>query len=141
MHRRELGRGRRIAALGAIVILVGCVPLLAWYTLGGDQGELTPIVLDAFDGSGLLPFLAALATLALLTLPYASERPVAIDRAPVYGLLTLLAFAGLALWLPQVFGNLAGLMPDRAPGWWISLVGTIILARGAFEIAQEPPRR
>jgi len=141
MHRRELGRGRIIAALGALVILVASVPLFAWYSLGGEQGEITPIVLDAFDGSGLLPFLASLATLALLTLPYASDRPISIDRPLLYALLTLVAFAGLALWLPQVVGNLAGMTPDRAPGWWIALVGAILLARGAFEIAQEPPRQ
>jgi len=140
MHRRELGRGRIVAALGAIVILVGCVPLLAWYRLGGEQG-LPPITYSAFDGTGLLTFLAALATLALVTLPYASDRPVAIDRAIAYALLALLAFAGIALWLPQVFADLSGLLPDRAPGWWVALVGAIVLARGAYEIALEPPRR
>ena len=140
MHRRELGRGRLIAALGALVILAACVPLLAWYSLGGDGGELTPLVLDAFDGTGRLPFLAALATLALLTLPYASDRPIAIDRPLAYTLLTVVAFAGLGLWLPQVAGNLAGMTPDRAPGWWLALVGSIVLARGTFEIATEPRR-
>ena len=50
MHRRPLGNGRRLAFLGAIVLLVGC--LLPWYTVGGEGG-LPATVYRAFDGPGI----------------------------------------------------------------------------------------
>jgi hypothetical protein len=138
MHRRELGRGRILAALGALIALVGC--LLPWYGLGGVG--VIPIAYGAFDGSGILTFLAALATLALVALPYAvGDRPVGVDRGIVYGLLLLAAAAGLALWLPTVFADLTGIQPQNAPGWWIALVGVLVYARGVFEIVTEPTRR
>jgi hypothetical protein len=85
MHRRPLGNGRRLALLGAVILLVGCV--LPWYSVGGDGG-LPQIVLRAFDGTGIVSFFAALATLALVALPYAAgERPVSIDRGISYAIL------------------------------------------------------
>lgn len=140
MHRRPVGRGRLLAALGALVILAGCV--LPWYGLGGGAGELPGISYRAFDGMGILTFLAAIATLALVALPYAAgDRPVGVDRALAYAVLAVLAFVGIALWIPSVLANLSGLAPDRAPGLWIATVGAIVLARAAYEIALEPPRR
>lgn len=139
LHRRSLGNGRRLAILGALAILVGCV--LPWYSLGGDGG-LPRETFGAFDGPGILPFVAAIATLALVALPYAAgERPVGIDRGLVYGLLATVAVAGVLLWIPNVLGAPIGLLPDRAPGYWVTVVGAIILARGAFEVATERPRR
>jgi len=41
MHRRPLGQGRLLAALGAVLILIAS--FLAWYTAGGDAGGLNPI--------------------------------------------------------------------------------------------------
>lgn len=139
MHRRSLGNGRRLAIVGALLVLVGC--LLPWYTLGGEGG-LPRISFGAFDGAGVLAFLAAIATLAVVTLPYAAgERPVGIDRGIVYGLLAVAALAGLLLWVPSVLGEPLGMLPDRAPGFWLAVVGAILLARGAFEVATEPPGR
>jgi hypothetical protein len=139
MHRRPLGNGRRIAFLGAIVLLVGC--LLPWYTVGGDGG-LPATVYRAFDGTGLASFLAALATIALIALPYAvAGRPVGVDRGLVFGLLAGLAIAGVVLWVPGVLEVPEGLLPDRAYGFWIAAVGSIIMARAAYDIALEPPRR
>ena len=34
-----------------------------------------------------------------------------------------------------------GLLPTRAYGYWISVLGAIILARAAYDIWLEPPRR
>ena len=79
MHRRPLGRGRRLAALAAVIIVVSC--LLPWWQLGGGDGNLTINSRNGFFGSGILVFITALSTIALFTLPYATERPVAIDRA------------------------------------------------------------
>ena len=39
---------------------------------------------NAFEGAGILVFFAGLATIALVTLPYASDRPVSIDRGISY---------------------------------------------------------
>jgi hypothetical protein len=123
--------------IGAIAILIGC--LLPWYALGGGNG-LPLREWRVFDGPGTLTFLAALLTIALVTLPYAmAGRPVALDAWPAYLGFLLLAIAGLVLWAMQ-FVPLApeGFLPDRAPGYWIAVVGTLILARAVFEIHQEP---
>jgi hypothetical protein len=137
VHRRPLGRARRLAVIGALVILVGC--LLPWYALGGGDG-LPLREWRVFDGAGTLPFLAALLTIALVTLPYATAgRPVAIDAWPAYLIFLVLALAGLALFAFQYVPVAPeGLLPNHAPGYWVALVGTLILARAVFEIHQEP---
>ncbi len=136
MHRRPLGRGRWLAALAAVVLLVACV--LPWYTVGDGQG-LTALSLDAFQGAGILVFITALATLALVALPYATESPVAIDRTLSYVLLVALGFAGIVLRIVDALTSglpLDGLRPDRAAGIWLATVALAVLARGAFEISQ-----
>ncbi len=139
MHRRPLGNGRRLALLGAIIVVVGSV--LPWYTLGGDGG-LPPLIMRAFDGTGILAFLAGLATLALIALPYAAgERPMAVDRGLAFGLLAVLALIGLILFLPNAIDAPEGLLPDRGYGFWMTLVGAIVLARAAYDISLEPPHR
>ncbi len=140
MHRRPLGRGRRLAAASAVVMLVGS--LLPWWTVGGADG-LPPISGNAFEASGILVFMAALATLALVTLPFASERPIAVDRWPAYLIVLGLALIGYVL---RVFGLIVegpieSLRPDRAPGLYIVAIGLAGLARAAFEINQEPEPR
>ena len=140
MHSRSLGGGRRLALVGAIVLIVGC--LLPWYTVGGDGG-LPPETYQAFRyPQGLLAFLAGLGTLALIGLPYAmGPRPVALDRGIVFAVLAGAALIGVLLWVPAVLDNPAGLLPTRELGFWISLLGSIVLGRAAFEISREPPRR
>lgn len=140
MHRRTLGRGRRLAFLGVLIVLVSAG--LPWYTLGGGTGELTALVYNIWDGAGLATLLAALATVAVMTLPYAMvDRPVAMDRGLTYGLLAIVAVAGVALWLIQFLGTPEGFLPDRAPGLWLAAVGVIVLSRAAYEISLEPPQR
>lgn len=142
MHRRPLGNGRRLAILGSVILIVGS--LLPWYSVGGDGG-LPQIVLRAFDTTGIVSFLAALATLALVALPYATgERPVAIDRGISYAILAAIAVGGVILFpltYPGILDALEGLLPDRAYGFWISALGAIILARAAYDIWLEPPPR
>lgn len=140
MHRRPLGGGRRLAFLAAIVLLVGCV--LPWYGVGGNTGDLTATVYRAFDGTGILAFLAGLATLALISLPYAAgDRPTGVDRGISFGILAGIAIVGVVLWIPNVLVAPAGLLPDRAYGFWITAAGAVMLARAAYDIALEPPRR
>jgi hypothetical protein len=140
MHRFPLGRGRWIAAISSIVILVGCV--LPWYTAGDKINGLPPLTGNAFDGPGILVFLAALATLALVTMPYAAgDRPVGFDRWPPYLIILIVGIAGLLIRAAelQVQGILG--LPDRSPGLWIAALGLIGLARATFEIAQSTERR
>jgi drug/metabolite transporter (DMT)-like permease len=140
MHRRPLGRGRTIAVLAAAIILAGC--LLPWFGVGGSGG-LPATELRPFDGSGMLAFLAALATLALVALPYAAgDRPVGADRTMAYGFLLVVAVLGVVLWPLDLLGEFTmGLSPDRAPGYWIAVVGVAVLGRAVFDIAREPSRR
>jgi hypothetical protein len=139
VHRRPIGRGRTLGIVGAIVMLVGCV--LPWYSVGGGS-DLPIRQLNAFSGSGILVFIAALATLAIVALPYAAgDRPVAIDRWPAYLFVTLAAWVGIANWVLTFVGATAGLFPDRAPGLWIAAAGTIALSRAVYDIANEPALR
>ena len=112
MHSRSLGGGRRLALLGAIVVIVGC--LLPWYTVGGDGG-LPPEVYRAFTyPQGLVVFLAGLGTLALVALPYAmGPRPVALDRGLVFGVLAVASRRGRD---PLDLGRAAGAAGAAADG-------------------------
>src|SRR6478736_2534796 len=134
MHRRPLGTGRRLAIVGSVLVIVGC--LLPWYVWGVGSEALPTVEVRAFNSTGIISFIAALATLALITLPYASERPVSIDRGLFFGILAVAALAGVFLmpFTPE------GLLPDRAYGWWISAVGAIVMSRAAFDIGREQPR-
>lgn len=140
MPRRPLGRGRVLALVAAGLIIAAC--LLPWFTTGGGDG-LPARELRAFDGSGILVFVGALLTAALVALPYAvGDRPVAIDNWVVYLGLFVLIVVGLVAWpidLLSIYPQ--GLLPDRAPGYWLAVGGALVLARAVFEIHQAPPRR
>lgn len=137
MHRRSESRGRRLAALAALVMLAGC--LLPWFTFVGDV-PVEPF--RAFDGSGIVVFVVALATLALVALPYAAgDRPVSLDRWIAFALLAGAGLIGILAWPFQFLDDLSGLLPDRAPGYWVATIGVLILARAAFNIGREPERR
>jgi hypothetical protein len=134
MHRRPLGRGRRLAALAALIILVGCV--LPWWQFGGGDG-LPLRSGNAFEGAGILVFFSALATIALVTLPYASERPLAIDRGLSYVAIVAIGWSGLVLRAFDLFSVGALGLPTTAPGLWLSAIGLIVLSRAAYEVAGE----
>jgi len=139
MHRRSLGSGRRLALVAGVLLVVGSV--LPWYQVGGE-GSLPVIVYRAFDGTGILCFLAGLATLALLALPYAmGDRPTPIDRGVSFAILAAVAIVGVILWVPNVTADVSGLLPMRSYGFWITVVGAVLLARAAFEIYLSPERR
>jgi hypothetical protein len=140
MHRRPLGNGRRLAIVAAIALVIGA--LLPWYVIGGGAG-LPAQTYHAFDGSGMLSFLAGLATLALVSLPYAAgDQPIGVDRGLAYGLFAVVALAGVILWIPTIVLDAPeGILPTRAYGYWVDLVAAIMLARAAYDISLEPPRR
>ena len=140
MNRRGLGRGRLLVGLGALVMLVGC--FLPWYTIGG--AALPALSSNAFEGAGIVVFLAAVALLALLALPYASGGGrVALDRPLAFAVVASAGAAGLALRVVQMASQ--GLLrvdtalPDRALGLWLAAVGTAITMWGVAEITGERP--
>ena len=144
MHRRPVGRSRFLAAVGAIVALAGC--FLPWWTVGGADG-LPVRSGNAFDAFGILVFAAAIATLALVTLPYASERPVTADRWQSYALIGAAGWLGLALRVVDLdllrafsFSQPAEAF-TRIPGLWIAGIGLAILARATFDMRREPRLR
>jgi hypothetical protein len=135
MNRRSVGRGRLIAGLGATIALVGC--FLPWYRVGGEGG-LPPVSANAFDGAGILVFLAAVAVLALIALPYAAgDQPLGVDRPASFVLVVSVGVAALALRVLQLWGAGALGLPDRAPGLWIAAAGLAVAAWGATEMVGE----
>ena len=135
LHRRSLGRGRWVATRSAILIVAGCV--LPWFRAGGAEG-IPQIGENGFVGTGILAFLAALATLALVTLPYAmGDRPVAVDRWWVYAALAVIAALGLLLRSVEIAlhsGGFGTMLPDRAPGVWLAAAGVVGLAFATAEL-------
>ena len=138
LHRRPLGRARFVAAVSAILILVGSV--LPWFRVGGSDG-IPPIEGNAFAGAGILVFLAGLATLALVALPFAAgDRPVALDRWWSYAAVTAVAVVGLVLRVAGIASEGRGLevmLPDRAPGLWLVAAGVIGLVFATAQLYGE----
>jgi hypothetical protein len=144
MHRRPLGQGRTMAALAGVIILVGCV--LPWWQLGGGGG--LPLVSgNAFEGSGIIVFGVGIATLALVALPYASERPTGIDRWLSFAILAVVGWAALAWRVVDLlmagafsFDQPTEIFTDL-PGLWVTGLGLVILSRAAYQMTREPAYR
>ena len=144
MHRRPVGRTRLLAAIGALVALAGC--FLPWWAVGGTGG-LPVLSGNGFDSLGILVFGASIATLALVTLPYASERPVAADRWSSYAIFVAIGLIGFAYRVVDLGTNSAFQFREplevvtRIPGLWLAGIGLAILARATYEMLQEPRLR
>jgi len=144
MHRRPVARSRRLAAIGAVLALIGC--FLPWWTRVAAAG-LPPLSGTAFESMGILVFGAAIATLALVTLPYASERPVSADRWPSYAVIGLIGWLGFAYRILELAGERAFSFAEpadivtRIPGLWLVAIGLLIMARATYEMLQEPRLR
>lgn len=144
MHRRPVGRTRLLAAIGALVALAGC--FLPWWTVGGV--DALPVQTgNAFASLGILVFGAAIATLALVTLPYASERPVAADRWSSYAVFSAVGWIGFAYRVIDLAGHSQLQFKEpveiitHIPGLWLAGIGLVILARATYEMLQEPRLR
>jgi hypothetical protein len=144
MHRRPVGRSRLLAAIGALVALAGC--FLPWWSVGGDNG-LPVLSGTGFEGLGILVFGAGIATLALVTLPYASERPVPADRWSSYAIIAGVGWLGFAYRIFDLATMRAFAFAEPAdvithiPGLWLAGIGLLILARATYEMLQEPRLR
>jgi len=116
---------------------------LQWWQIGGGPGELPQRSgVGISDGRVLLIFLAAVASLLLVTLPFASERPIAIDHPLAYLILIVVMLIGYVLRLADLAGHsLLPWPPQRGIGVWLIAAGFVLFARGAFEVFEERRRR
>lgn len=145
MHRRPLGRGRSMAALGGVLMVIGSV--LQWWQVGGTPG-ITAESGNGLAGSGILVFLVGIATLALIALPYAAgDRPVGLDRWLTFAILAVAGWIGFAWRVVELL--LDGAFQFRTPaqvltngpGLWIAAVGLAILSRAAYVMTRESAYR
>lgn len=145
MHRRPVGRSRLLAAIGAVLALIGC--FLPWWVVGGGPDTLTPLTGNGFESTGILVFGAAIATLALVTLPYASERPVSADRWSSYAIIAAVGWLGFAYRVIDLYSIHAFAFSEPADfvthvaGLWLAGIGLVVLARATYEMLQEPRLR
>lgn len=145
MHRRPLGMGRTLAAIGSVLILVGCV--LPWWQLARPDG-LPALQGNALEGSGILALLAGVAALLLVALPYAvGDRPTAIDRWEAYALLAIVGWIGVAWRVFDLFRLEAFRFTEpvqvftNGPGLWLVAIGLGMLSRAVYRMTREPHYR
>ena len=136
MHRRPLGAGRRLAGFASIVIIAAC--FLPWWQTSSDLG-LPPRSGNAFDGSGVIVFFVALAIIALLALPYAAgDVPVGLDRSLSFLILAVVGWLALAIRVVDLgLASLDAVLPQRAYGLWLAVLGMALLSRAVYDISRE----
>ena len=145
MHHTTATRGHWLIAIGAIVI-VGSI-FLQWWQIGGGPGELPAVVGSGLDKATpgqvpLMMFLPAVASVLLLTLPYASDKRIGIDHPLSYlGLFAILlvGYAWTLLGLAQ--RQLVPWPPQYGVGFWLSAAGLLVVARGVWEVFDESRKR
>jgi hypothetical protein len=148
VNRKVLSRGRRVAGAGAVVALVAC--FLPWFRVGGDVGGLPAISSNAlagnqYFGAGIAVFVAAVAVLALLALPFAArDQPLAVDRPASFVLAAGVGVVGYAACVLQLLLSGALILnakplflPDRAPGLWLGAAGVLVMVWGAWQTVHE----
>jgi len=145
MHRRPLGRGRTLAALGGALMVAGSV--LRWWLVGGTPG-ITAQSGNGLAGSGILVFLVGIVTLALVALPYAAgDRPIGLDRWLSFALLAVAGWIGLAWRVVELatIGALQFSTPAQVltngPGLWVAAIGLVMLSRSAYAMTRESAYR
>jgi hypothetical protein len=113
---------------------------LAWQTAGGI---VLPVSSDwGFAGAGVVMFLAAVAMLAIIVLPYTTESGrVAIDRPIVYLGLVAVGVGSLGAAIIDLVGGEEqySLTPLDAPGLWLAIVGMALATWGVLELLAEKP--
>jgi hypothetical protein len=144
MHRRPVRRTRLLAAIGALAVVAGC--FLPWWTRVAPEG-LPALSGTAFEGMGIVVFGIGIATLALVTLPYASERPIRADRWTSYALLAAVGWLALVYRIVDLsslrafsFNQPADVL-TAIPGLWLVVIGLAMLTRATYEMLREPQLR
>jgi hypothetical protein len=90
---------------------------------------------------------AAIATLALVTLPYATERPVAVDRWTSYAVIAGLGWLAFLYRIVELLSVNAFSFAAPAeiitniPGLWLAGIGLAVLARATYDMLGEPRLR
>jgi hypothetical protein len=136
MNRRALGRGRLLIAIGALVSLAGMIP--SWWKL--PRTNAAALSGNGLEGAGIIIFLAALALLAVVVLPYATrDGDSALDRPASYILLALMAVGAFLFRIFEIsrFASLG--LPTDAPGMWLSGFGLVIVVWGVADVLVERP--
>jgi len=141
MQRRPLGRGRTLATLAGLAIVVGCI--LPWWKVGGTTG-ITALSGNGLDGTGIIVFLCGIVTLALVALPYAAgDRPLGLDRWLSFAFLAVAGWLAFALRIVVLIGNGAFQYTEpiqvftSSPGLWLTGIGLVMLARAAYTMSRE----
>lgn len=145
MHRRPLGRGRTLAAVGGLLMVVGCA--LPWWQVGGTPG-IPAESGNGLAGSGILVFLVGIATVALVALPYAAgDRPVGLDRWLSFAILAAAGWVGFAWRVVELaiigafqFSTPAAVFTN-GPGLWIAALGLVMLSRAVYTMTRESAYR
>ena len=136
MNRRALGRGRLLVVLGALVTLAGMAP--AWWRLA--RTNAAALSGSGLEGAGIIVFLAALALLAVVTLPYATrDGNSSLDRPAAYVLLGLMAIVAFLFRVFEISRFTSLGLPTEAPGLWISGLGLLIVVWGVADLLTERP--
>jgi hypothetical protein len=119
--------------VGAIAALAGLLPPW-WFVQRTGQTALSG---NGFEGAGLLVFLAALALLFVVTLPFASRNgDSSLDRAPVYSFLAIVAMGSFLYRVYEIL-QFGGLSTTRSIGLWVTGVGLLIVAWGVGDVLTE----
>lgn len=136
MNRRALGRGRLLVVIGALVTLAGMMP--AWWVLARTgQDALSG---NGLEGAGIIIFLAVLALIAVVVLPYATrDGDSALDRPGSYVLLALMAVGAFLFRIFEISRFTTLGLPTEAPGLWVSGLGLLIVVWGVADLLTERP--
>ncbi|MFL5709118.1 MAG: hypothetical protein ACJ77Y_09065 [Chloroflexota bacterium] len=145
MHRRPLGRGRTLATVAGVLLIVGCV--MPWWHVGGTPG-IPAQSGNGFAGTGILVFLVGIATLALVALPYAAgDRPLGLDTWLSFAILAAAGWLGF-VWRIIELGLLGAFQYaspaevfTKSPGVWIAGLGLVALSRAAWTMTRESAYR
>ncbi len=139
MTRPALGRGRLLIVIGAIATLVGLIP--TWWVV--ERTALPDLSGNGLQGPfGVAVFLASLALLTLVTMPFASQSgESSLDRPAAYAIVALVAIGAFG-WRLYEISQFAGLpMPTTSPGLWISGIGLLIVAWGVGDVLTDSRTR
>lgn len=142
MHHTSATRGHWLVAIGAVVV-VGAT-FLQWWQIGGGPGELAATSdVGISDGRVFIGmFWPCVAALLLVTLPFASEKPVALDHPLTYlGLLAVLLLGYILRLVDLGQRQILPWPPQRGIGLWLAGIGIVLFSRGVFEVFEERRRR